>query len=55
MARMEKIEVDTQTDPVEEERADFELRLWLTAGRWAQNFTILGLLLSACAVLIYHS
>ena len=55
MARMENIDVDTGHDPVEEDQMAFEMWLWLTAGRWAQTFAILGGLLSACAILFYHS
>ena len=54
MARMEQIEADAQVTGPEDD-ADFEMRLWLTAGKIAQNFTILGLLASACAILIAHS
>lgn len=34
---------------------DPETRLWIRAGRVAQSFTLLGLMASACALIIFHT
>ena len=54
MSRREKFEPVSEVDPVVEDADDRFLRYWIRAGFWAQNATLLGLMVSACALLFYH-
>lgn len=54
MSRIEQFDQVKEADLDEEDEDEAFRRLWLLAGRWAQNLTLLGLMASACAILIYH-
>lgn len=55
MSRVEKFDQVTETEPAVEDDPDAPfMKLWLTAGYWAQNLTILGFLATLCGILFYH-
>ena len=55
MSRVEKFETVTEADAaVELDEDERFLQMWVKAGYFAQNFTILGFLATGVAILVYH-
>jgi len=53
MSRLETFEPETEVDVVEDQDEKL-LKLWVMAGYYAQNFTILVFLAACCGILFYH-